>query len=522
MLQAAEPDDAPFLHLARSGDGWDPRGQPVFERSAMAGGERLEAGWRAVEGGLEAWTCRYGLFPLYYAASRDEAWISVSLPRLLSLGVPPALDDAAVAAFLRLGFFLGQDTAIRAIRVLPPGGRLSWRRGRLVVAGERPATHAANLSGGEALDTYARLFEAAIAACPEEERTFVPLTGGRDSRHILLALAARRQGDMRTFTVQRHPPAAGDDVEVAREVARALGLPHAVIAPPPSPVRAELRKNELTGLCADEHGWALPIRARLPEGAVVYDGLGGDVLSAGLFLEERGLALAQQGDAAAWADHVLSGWDRCGEAGYRTLLSPEAHARFSREAALRRLAAEMEEHLDAPNPVQSFFFWNRTRRETALCPFALYPPSTRLRLPYLDPPLYAFLAGLPPRTYLDHGFHSAAIRRAYPRHATLPYATAPGAEAGGRLRRFALEAALHLARAPSGVTRRAALVPRLLRVAATGEARALRWLQVERLLPILQLERFQPRPAASGARPSPAVPPDAVTASAHAVPKSGG
>jgi hypothetical protein len=39
------------------------------------------------------------------------------------------------------------------------------------------------------------------------------------------------------------------------------------------------------------------------------------------------------------------------------------------EVALERLIAELKGHAPSPNPVQSFYFWNRTRRAVALLPF---------------------------------------------------------------------------------------------------------------------------------------------------------
>lgn len=55
--------------------------------------------------------------------TRRSTGISTSLVQLLELGAPGEWNDAAMAVFLRLGFFLGEDTPVVHIRAMPPNGR---------------------------------------------------------------------------------------------------------------------------------------------------------------------------------------------------------------------------------------------------------------------------------------------------------------------------------------------------------------------------------------------------------------
>lgn len=55
----------------------------------------------------------------------------------------------------------------------------------------------------------------------------------------------------------------------------------------------ERKKNARTNLAALDHGWFIPV-AKALSGRVSYDGIGGDVLSAGLFLEQRNLHLFEK------------------------------------------------------------------------------------------------------------------------------------------------------------------------------------------------------------------------------------
>src|SRR5262249_4336272 len=139
-----------------------------------------------------------------------------------------------------------------------------------------------------------------------------------------------------------------------------------------------------TSFCGREHSWFRPLARYFADpdlaDAPVLDGLGGDVLSAGLFLEPDALALFRRGAIAALT-HRYMGY-RGGHDGPLPFLADQALA--PAEAARERLADELARHQDAANPVGSFFFWNRTRRVVALSFFAMLG-GHRLVTPYLDP-----------------------------------------------------------------------------------------------------------------------------------------
>src|SRR5207244_9022442 len=99
-----------------------------------------------------------------------------------------------------------------------------------------------------------------------------------------------------------------------------------------------------------------------------------------------------------------------------------ARPRLHREVALDRMTQELKRHSDAPNPVTSFFFWNRTRRKIATHSYRILARVGEVFSPYLDHDVFDLLSGLPPEVFLDHTFHTEAIHRAYPRYAALPFA----------------------------------------------------------------------------------------------------
>ena len=97
----------------------------------------------------------------------------------------------------------------------------------------------------------------------------------------------------------------------------------------------------------------------------------------------------------------------------------EAWVERQREQPLRLRG--VARHEAAANPIGSFCFWNRTRREIALAPYALGPATATVYAPYLDHDLYDLLSALPAALLVDRTFHTAAIERAFPEHASLGY-----------------------------------------------------------------------------------------------------
>jgi hypothetical protein len=155
----------------------------------------------------------------------------------------------------------------------------------------------------------------------------------------------------------------------------------------------------------------------------------------------------------------------------RALLTPPIYARFSRELAVSHLKSEIEKHLRSSNPIGSFFFWNRTRREIALVPYGLLGSLPKVFSPYLDHDLFDFLVSLPMAMLADHTFHSDTILRAYPQYSHIPYESraAPEQDQGELKEHFLLNAQFGrdfakyvLFTKPSGLLRNGFLFPRSL------------------------------------------------------------
>lgn len=404
------------------------------------------AQWHWDGGRLSVTNDRYGFFPLFwFRTAGGGVGLSGSLVTAIEQGAPTKLDIEALSVFFRLGFFVGDDTPFAGIKVVPPDAVFEWRSGKLECRGRYPApAKPSDISRDEAIDRYIDLFAKAMAKrAPASDDFAIPVSGGRDSRHILLELHRMGFNPRACVTAMDNPPDPNEDPRIAAILCKALGFRHVIIDQQLSVFAAQLRKNEETHFCASAHGWYLALADFLNgQTPCTYDGIAGDVLSQSKFLSVELDAAFRSGDIDKACDALLSR-QAASYSGVRGLLKGGLKVCLDRHVAKARLSRELARHLDAPNPVGSFIFWNRTRREIALAPYGLLTGVPNVYAPFLDHELFDFLRTLPSSMVMDHRFHDDTIARAYPDHARIPYldTAAPRPDDAAERARFLIEGA---------------------------------------------------------------------------------
>jgi asparagine synthetase B (glutamine-hydrolysing) len=505
MTDPASTRKPACLHLKLIGGEVRPTGDLQFTAGHVLGNEPVPvrdgvyASWRWDGVALEISNCRYGLHPLFYYFRSGEFCISTSLVELLDRVGPQDFDDDAIAVFLRIGYFLEDDTPFRNIRVVPPLANWRWSASGLTrTQREYEPDAGCSASRNARLDDYVSIFRQAMQRRPPAGDVIHPLSGGRDSRHILFELVqsgmARTSASLDCVTSQSK---SLEDARVAGALCEVLGLPHTVIAQEPSFVAAALRKNQLTSFCSDEHTWAMSMCDLVNRKKVtLYDGIGGDVLSAGLFSSPERLKWLRAGASELFVVDLFGS----AEGELQRWLRPDVRRRFSRERAVARASAVASRYGSQPNPVASFFFDNRTRREIALYSCCLFRADTLLYMPFLDHRVVDYLMSIPCEDLIDKKFHTDALARGYPQWANLPYALDESDPRAARLssltaRRFSTRLALVVAellmqRRDAWVDRLAVL-PRLVGLLGRTDARrSAFWFNPERIVWATQLERL--------------------------------
>lgn len=462
--------------------------------AAGAGGtpEGLYAEWNWNGETLTVRNDRYGIYPLYWF-QRDGAFgLSPSIPALIALGAPREWDDDALAVLLRYESCLGEDTPFRAIRALPPGATLTWRAGHLTLGSVRPPVPKPfDGSRSEAIEQFIEMFRAAIRRRPPPGSDFsVPLSAGRDSRHILLELMQAGWRPAHCVSTRYHPPRPDNDARIAARLAAAAGIGHVVLDQPRSQLAVLQRHYRLTNYCSTMPSFFLWTVSDYLYGKTqtVYDGLAGDTLSAGQHLTPERIALYEAG---RFEDLAALHLNPQREGTLRTALAPPFYRRWSRDRAIARFSRELQHHAESPNPVGAFTLFNRTRRNTALQPCRIFNRFESVYCPYLDHALYDFLASLPAGMLLDHRFHTDTIQYAYPLYAGQPFGEHNEAPAhlNAHYLRFLREVSAAVLTHPrSRLLNANAVLPRLLRCAADrGYRNSINWIG-QRVAHLLGLE----------------------------------
>ena len=431
------PDRVPFIHVTAAG------GPPVATGTLRGfvghqmGGAGLCATWDWDGTTLRASVDRLGYFTLFVYAKGCEVAVSPSILHLLAQGADPEPDPVAMAVFHRVGFFVDADTPFRHIRVLPPGGQLVWRDGVATITGGPPAPREQSLTRAQAVEAFIEMPRAIIRRflAGWDGPVVLPLSGGRDSRHILLELAHQGRKPDTCLTFHHGGRVLNAEVQAARAVAQRVGVRHTILGRPRMRLRDSLRAMLMTQLCADEHAQMMPMHDYLSGSpAAAIDGIGGDILTnpddwAADFMDR-----ARRGDydgiARAMAEGhggVISRPGHRGGAG--AVHSPDLH-----EAAIARIAASVRGFDDAPDPYQAFWFWNRTRREISFVSTVVMGGAAMVACPYLDPDFVDLGLSLPWAVTRDQRLHDDAIHQAYPAFADIPFAAGFRSQPMPRLR----------------------------------------------------------------------------------------
>ncbi len=429
-------DAAPFLFIDRTaGPGGAQamvQGQAVAtvgHKMRVPGDARprgLWGAWRWDGETLTAEVDALGYFTLFVDQKGDQIGVSPSIFQLLAHGADAEIDPVALAVFHRVGFFVGGDTPFRHIRVMQPASRLTWRAGQAHYEGGEPIPKPLDITRDQAVEAFIDLPRAAIRRFLQDwdGPIALPLSGGRDSRHILLEMAHQGRLPDTCVTFHHGGKVMNAEVQAARAVAARVGVKHTILGHPRYRMRDALRGLLMTQLCADEHAQMMPMHDFLSgSDYCAVDGIGGDILTnpddwAAGFMER-----ARRGDwegiARGMADGhggVISRPGHHGGAG--AVFSPDLE-----EAAIDRLARAIAVYKDAPDPYQCFWFYHRTRREISFVSTAVMGGAPMVFCPSLDPDFVELGLSLPWEVTCDQKLHDDAIFRAYPDYADIPFAS---------------------------------------------------------------------------------------------------
>ena len=417
----AESDTMTASIVLAPGTGWTGQAHHTLAVDP-APAPTIEAGWQLEDGTLRVYADRLGIAPLYLGVDGGTIAVSDSaVEAARAVSSPPDAD--AIALFLQIGFLVEEDTLYARVRALKPGERLTIRPDGIVetnggaLADPVPC---GTLTRAQVVDQYIDLTTSAIKArLPDTDQRYgIPLSGGRDSRHLLLGSHAAGRAPDFVATHYAMPPQRDEDMRVAAELASALGLEHRKSAIDFSSFLSDAaRKNVALDYHTDEHHWYLPLAESLaPQLDALMDGLGGDSLINNVFkrpdlVENLRAGRYEAAAAAIIGPPKIHGW-----------LTPSLRELFGHDRALARLAEALRPLADHPDPAKEIQFGYKIRREIALAPLKIYPGKIgKILLPFIDPQIVDFSRSL---TWEEHGatgIHDEVIHKAYPDFAHIEF-----------------------------------------------------------------------------------------------------
>ncbi|WP_147438865.1 asparagine synthase-related protein [Roseovarius spongiae] len=428
MTAPPEHETAPYLGLSWRDGAAQMRGRAHWRSDGQAElGQvgRLWARWDWDGARLSAEVDPFGFFNLFLYEKEGEIALSPSLLELVAQGCDAAPDPLALAVFHRMGIFIHDETPLRHVRTLPPGARVTWERGKLRITGGVPVPQEQQISREAAVEGMTHHFRTAMARILEkwDAPLILPLSGGRDSRHILLEMLrqGRRPGACVTF--HHNGAAMNAEALAARAVAERAGIRHNVLGHARPRLADAIRALVMTDLCAEEHAQMMPLHDYvLDRGGAAFDGIAGDILTNPDNDAEQFYRLAQAGDFIGIASGLVEGhgrvisqpgWGR----GAGPLWSPGRD-----EEVVEHIGRAVAAYADAPDPYQVFWMYHRTRREINFVPQAILGKAEIVFCPYLDPDFARFCMSLPYTVTRDQMLHDDVIARAYPDYADIPFA----------------------------------------------------------------------------------------------------
>lgn len=463
--------NTPFIHLRHEAG-----------RTRVAGAARAFVGHRAGSGesslglyGSWSWDGTrltaevdpLGYFNLYVYRKGSEIAVSPSILQLLALGADPEPDPVALAVFHRIGHFLAEDTPFRHIKVLPPAGRLTWQGGAATVTGGAPVPRERAMTRDQAVEALIELPRAAIGQflAAWQGPLILPLSGGRDSRHIFLELLHQGRKPDSVATFHQGGRYLDREVQAALSVSRRAGVRHTLLGHPRRRLRDGLRAVLLTQLCADEHAQMMPMHdfiAGTP-GVAALDGIGGDILTnpdndAADFFD-----CARKGDYDTIARRLAAGHGRVISRPGHSGGAGEIYSPDLEDAATARIAEAIRVFEAAPDPYQAFWFWNRTRREISFVSTGILGGAAMVGCPFLSPEFVTLGLSLPFAVTRDQKLHDDAIARAYPAFADIPYEAGFRSQPLPRLRRGRVSNVIDRLRVAPMVAPKGGRIPAILK-----------------------------------------------------------
>lgn len=375
--------------------------------------------WISGKGFFKLETDWLGMYPIYYW-KRDEnsLFISNSLG-LINSYAKEEVDSTAITMILTLGYVLNERTVFTNIK--RPEGKFEFQIENKI------ASFNSGYQSFEGEHSYASykdfnniLKEELSKIRKINKDIFLPLTGGRDSRHIFLTLNKLKINIKSTYTARFLSPLFDDDCLIAKKLSDLFGVKHICLPPELNLVEAEISKLNDINFESLDHAWANPCKLYLKSlkaDCIIVDGFGGDVLSQSKLVSEEFINIYKSGDFALLADRMVNN---------NSYLTSFLRGNYLDKRHLENCKDELVIALDKCKSLgyslKMFYLFNRSRRSTLISSVKYLNANSIAYMPFVHKNVVKFLLSVSDSDYLS-GFHDKAISYSFNEISEIEYAS---------------------------------------------------------------------------------------------------
>ena len=305
------------------------------------------------------------------------------------------IDPVGLATVLLLGFPLGRRTVLRGVDAVAPDAP----DGAVDSYGLKPCSR----PPGDA--ELKDLFLDALRRELPDGPTVLMLSGGRDSRLILLGLRALGRLPAEVITT-------GDrgDRAVARRLAQRFGLPFHEVEPATFSAAREAERHRRLSYSSLEHQWMFAAAERVrSRGLPITDGIGAGVLPTGSFLKPEVIAMWEGRRYDEIADWAVGHCNGVGLPMFEALrgsglpIAGVDEVRHEFVGVLRSLEGW-------PNPLGTLSLLHWTGRGIAASAFGLIGGGRRIVAPFFDRALCEALMAVETREAVRTDWRDTLLR----------------------------------------------------------------------------------------------------------------